>query len=63
MIKLSIKESSGPSAREVELNYINSILEKDSLKVKEIISDGNCLYRLIAKTIKVFFFFLLKFIV
>jgi hypothetical protein len=44
-LKETIKQSSGPSMREIELGQINSTLAKESLRVKEILSDGNCLYR------------------
>ena len=44
-MKLAIKDSSGPSLRQVELDQINAVLKQESLKVKEILSDGNCLYR------------------
>ena len=47
-LKAEIKASAGPSLRQVELTSLNSILAKDGLKVKEIISDGHCLYRAIA---------------
>jgi len=43
--KDAIKESSGPSLRELELQQINSALVKENMVVKEILSDGNCLYR------------------
>lgn len=38
-------ENSGPSMREIELDKLNSKLLPESLQVKTIISDGNCLYR------------------
>lgn len=38
-------ENSGPSMRDIELSAINAKLLKDSLEVKSVISDGNCLYR------------------
>ena len=43
-----IKESSGESLREIELTSLNSLLKPFNLKVKEVISDGHCLYRSIA---------------
>ena len=44
-IKEEMIKAAGPSAREEELKVINDVLKKDSLRVKEILSDGNCLYR------------------
>lgn len=38
-------ENSGPSMRDIELSAINAKLLKDSLEVKSVTSDGNCLYR------------------
>lgn len=43
-----IKESAGPSQREQELSAINARLLPLNLKVKEVLSDGNCLYRAVA---------------
>ena len=45
-----MKSNAGESAREVELKAINAMLRSHSLnfQVKEILSDGNCLYRAIA---------------
>ena len=44
-MKEVIKASSGPNLREIELLQINKILSKESVRVKEMLSDGNCLYR------------------
>jgi hypothetical protein len=45
-VKEKIKESnSGPSAREIELERINSTLKIVGCEIKPIVSDGNCLYR------------------
>lgn len=46
--KEAIKASSGPSLRDMELQEINRVLSKESFRVKEMLSDGNCLYRAIA---------------
>lgn len=46
--KAEIASSAGPSQRLLELETINATLAKDQLRVKEIISDGNCLYRAVA---------------
>lgn len=43
--KEEIRASVGPSLRDVELDKIKLQLSKESLTIKEIISDGNCLYR------------------
>ena len=43
-----MKTNTGPSAREIELNAINIQLLPLKLIIKEIISDGNCLFRAIA---------------
>jgi OTU domain-containing protein 6 len=40
--------NSGPTQRQVELESINNHLKPYNLAVKEIISDGHCLYRAIA---------------
>ena len=47
-IKAEIASNAGPSLREHELTAINGHLAKDSLVVKEIIADGNCLFRALA---------------
>jgi len=47
-----IASTAGPSARQVELDAINVLLRKEQLEVKEIISDGNCLYRAFADQLK-----------
>lgn len=48
--KAELAASAGPSLRDEELAQINAILgaENPPLEVKEILSDGNCLYRAIA---------------
>ena len=43
-----MKMNTGPSAREIELNAINKQLLPLKLIIKEVISDGNCLFRAIA---------------
>ena len=43
-----MKTNTGPSAREIELNAINKQLLPLKLVIKEVISDGNCLFRAIA---------------
>ena len=43
-----MKTNTGPSAREIELNSINKQLLPLKLIIKEVISDGNCLFRAIA---------------
>jgi hypothetical protein len=43
--KEEIDANAGPSQRELELERINTALSKDKLKVKEVASDGHCLYR------------------
>jgi len=55
--KLALKEemsaNAGPSPRDVELQAINRILAPDRLVVKEVLSDGNCLYRAVADQLAV----------
>lgn len=46
--KAEIAANAGPSLREDELAIINGHLISDFLVVKDIISDGNCLYRALA---------------
>ena len=46
--KAEIASFAGPSQRLLELETINATLAKDQLRVKEIVSDGNCLYRAVA---------------
>jgi len=46
--KAEIASSAGPSQRLLELETINATLAKEQLCVKEIVSDGNCLYRAVA---------------
>lgn len=43
--KLSLAESAGESARDTEMAQILSQLSQERLTVKEIPSDGHCLYR------------------
>ena len=45
---LEIKTNTGPNLREIELNAINIQLLPLKLIIKEVISDGNCLFRAIA---------------
>ena len=47
-MKADIACNTGPSLRDTELAIINGHLASDSLVVKEVISDGNCLYRALA---------------
>jgi hypothetical protein len=37
--------NSGPSSRDVELMNLNRKLALEGYRVKEVASDGNCLYR------------------
>jgi len=43
-----MKLNSGPSLRDLEIDKINMKLKDDSMQIKTILSDGNCLYRAIA---------------
>lgn len=47
-VKASIAEGAGPSAREQELLAIRNYIKQEHLAVKEVASDGHCLYRSIA---------------
>jgi len=47
-----IKATAGPSQREQELSAINTRLLPLNMKVKEVLSDGNCLYRAVADQCK-----------
>ena len=47
-IKAEIASNAGKSLREDELAIINEHLANDFLVVKEIIADGNCLFRALA---------------
>jgi OTU domain-containing protein 6 len=46
--KEAIRAGAGPSMREVELDALNDVLGAENLTVKEVASDGNCMYRSIA---------------
>jgi OTU domain-containing protein 6 len=46
--KEAIRAGAGPSMREVELDALNNVLGAEGLTVKEVASDGNCMYRSIA---------------
>lgn len=48
-----LKSTAGPSQRDQELSAINTRLLPLNLKVKEILSDGNCLYRAVADQCRV----------
>jgi len=50
--KEEIANSAGPNLRQVELDAINVKLRGERFVVKEIISDGNCLYRAFADQLK-----------
>lgn len=50
--KEEIANSAGPSLRQVELDAINGALLQERLAVKEVISDGNCLYRAFSEQLK-----------
>jgi len=43
-----IRANAGPSMRETELDVLNDVLGAEKLVVKEVASDGNCMYRSIA---------------
>jgi OTU domain-containing protein 6 len=43
--KEEIDANAGPSMREMELSRLKELLAKQSLTIKEIPSDGHCLYR------------------
>ena len=45
LVKEDIHANAGPSLREIEIERINSVLTKQNLCIKEIASDGHCLYR------------------
>ena len=45
LVKEDIHANAGPSLREMEIERINSVLTKQNLCIKEIASDGHCLYR------------------
>ena len=45
LVKEDIQANAGPSLREMEITRINSVLSKQNLCIKEIASDGHCLYR------------------
>ena len=47
-IKAEIVENLGPNMRAMELEALNEQLKPSSLCVKEVLADGNCLYRSIA---------------
>jgi OTU domain-containing protein 6 len=47
-----MKATAGPSQREQELSAINNRLLPLNMKVKEVLSDGNCLYRAVADQCK-----------
>jgi|LauGreSBDMM110SN_4_FD.fasta_scaffold25647_2 OTU domain-containing protein 6 len=42
------RQNAGPSMRQIELDQMNALLARENLIVKEVISDGNCLYHAIA---------------
>ena len=50
--KEEIASTAGPSLRQIELDAINALLRKENLAVKEVISDGNCLYRAFADQLR-----------
>lgn len=52
MEKEIMKASAGPSLREVELQRLNKVLGPKSLRVKEVQSDGHCLYRAISEQLQ-----------
>lgn len=54
-VKEEISASAGPSLRAIELEAVNKKLAQESpaLRVKEIISDGNCLYRAVADQLRI----------
>ena len=45
LVKEDIQANAGPSLREMEIARITSVLSKQNLCIKEIASDGHCLYR------------------
>jgi OTU domain-containing protein 6 len=45
VLKEEINASAGPSLRELEIAQITAALLKENLCIKEIASDGHCLYR------------------
>ena len=47
-----LKENAGASLRDTELTALNVMLKPLDLKVKEVISDGHCLYRSISDQLK-----------
>ena len=53
-VKEDISANAGPSLRQLELEAINLKLgsEEPALRVREIISDGNCLYRAVADQLR-----------
>jgi len=51
-LKDQINSSSAPSARDIENERMNEMLTAESLKVKEIESDGHCLYRAVADQLR-----------
>lgn len=42
------RQNAGPSMRQIELDQMNAMLARENLMVKEVISDGNCLYHAIS---------------
>ena len=48
MLRASMAESAGESARETELTRIQGHLAENRLTIKEIASDGHCLYRYVS---------------
>jgi OTU domain-containing protein 6 len=50
--KERIRQNAGPSMREEELKILNGALSTDCLRVKEVASDGHCLYRAVADQLK-----------
>ena len=47
--KEEIQATAGPSMRQVELEAINRMLHSRGLRVKEVLSDGNCLFRYVKR--------------
>ena len=46
--RAQMKESGGPSSRELEIQRINDKLSHHGLEIKPVASDGHCMYRAIA---------------
>ncbi len=51
MFANELKTEAGTSSRDIELNQLNEQLKPLGLRVFEVLSDGNCLYRAIAHQI------------